>query len=117
MAKGLEAIRTFGLYVPKELVRRIVDAGQFTGRSAQRQDVTSMFTDIFDFTTISERHSPEEVVEKIKSDLEPAGVNHMIFSLADPALVKLFSGEDVPNVPDVNGQLKLVAERVMPAFG
>jgi adenylate cyclase len=62
MDKGLEAIRTFGLYVPKELVRRIVDAGQFTGRSAQRQDVTAMFTDIYDFTTISERHSPEEVV-------------------------------------------------------
>ncbi len=61
--------------------------------------------------------TPEEVVEKIKTDLEPAGVNHMIFSLADPALVKLFSGEDVPNVPDINGQLKLVAERVMPAFG
>ena len=33
------------------------------------------------------------------------------------ALVKLFSGEDVPNVPDIQGQLKLVAERVMPAFG
>ena len=39
----------------------------------------------------------------------------MILSLADPALVKLFSGEDVPNVPDIQGQLKLVAERVMPA--
>jgi hypothetical protein len=30
--------------------------------------------------------------------------------------VKLFSGEDVPNVPDIRGQLKLVAEQVMPAF-
>ena len=63
------------------------------------------------------RTLPEEVVAKIKTDLEPAGVNHMIFSLADPALVKLFSGEDVPNVPDISGQLKLIAERVMPAFG
>ena len=27
-----------------------------------------------------------------------------------------FSGEDVPNVPDIHGQLRLVAERVMPAF-
>ena len=60
--------------------------------------------------------TPEEVVEKIKTDIEPAGVNHMILSLADPALVKLFCGEDVPNVPDISGQLKLVAERVMPAF-
>jgi 5,10-methylenetetrahydromethanopterin reductase len=60
--------------------------------------------------------TPEEVVEKIKTDIQPAGVNHMIFALTDAGLVKLFSGEDVPNVPDINGQLRLVAERVMPAF-
>ncbi len=42
-------------------------------------------------------------MEKIKTDIEPAGVNHMILSLADPALVKLFSGEDVPNVPEHPG--------------
>jgi 5,10-methylenetetrahydromethanopterin reductase len=55
-------------------------------------------------------------VEKIKRDLQPAGVNHMILALSDPALVKLFSGQDVPNVPDIQGQLRLVAERMMPAF-
>ena len=60
--------------------------------------------------------TPEECVEKIKRDLQPAGVNHMILALSDPALVKLFSGQDVPNVPDINGQLRLVAERMMPAF-
>jgi 5,10-methylenetetrahydromethanopterin reductase len=55
-------------------------------------------------------------VEKIRRDIEPSGVNHMILALSDPALVKLFSGEDVPDVPDIQGQLQLVAERVMPAF-
>ena len=60
--------------------------------------------------------TPEEVVEKIKSDIEPAGVKHMIFALSDPHLVKFFTNEDVENVPDIQGQLKLVAERVMPAF-
>jgi 5,10-methylenetetrahydromethanopterin reductase len=60
--------------------------------------------------------TPDEVVEKIKSDIQPAGVNHMILALSDAGLVKLFSGEDVPNVPDINGQLRLVAEHVMPAF-
>jgi len=55
-------------------------------------------------------------VEKIKSNMEPTGVNHMILALADPAIVKLFSGEEVANVPDMRGQLKLVAERMMPAF-
>jgi hypothetical protein len=36
--------------------------------------------------------------------------------VSDAALVKMFTGEEVPNVPDVNGQLRLVAEQVMPAF-
>jgi 5,10-methylenetetrahydromethanopterin reductase len=60
--------------------------------------------------------TPDEVVEKIKTDIQPSGVNHMILALSDAGLVKLFSGEDVPNVPDINGQLRLVAERVIPAF-
>ena len=60
--------------------------------------------------------TPEEVVEKIKSDIEPAGVKHMILALSDPVLVKFFTDEDVENVPDIRGQLKLVADRVMPEF-
>jgi len=60
--------------------------------------------------------TPEEVVEKIRTNIQPSGVNHMILALSDAGLVKLFSGEEVAGVPDINGQLKLVAEQVMPAF-
>ena len=60
--------------------------------------------------------TPDEVVEKIRTDIEPAGVNHMILALSDPHLVNFFTGENVENVPDIRGQLKLVADRVMPAF-
>ena len=62
MNKARDAIFTFALYVPKELVRKGIEAGHFTGRAAWRQEVTALFSDIYDFTTISERHSPEEVV-------------------------------------------------------
>jgi adenylate cyclase len=62
MNKARDAIFTFALYVPKELVRKGIQSGGFTGRAAWRQEVTALFTDIYDFTTISERHSPEEVV-------------------------------------------------------
>jgi 5,10-methylenetetrahydromethanopterin reductase len=41
----------------------------------------------------------------------------MILALTDAHLVEFFSGRKVENVPDINGQLRLVAERVMPAFG
>jgi 5,10-methylenetetrahydromethanopterin reductase len=60
--------------------------------------------------------TPEECVEKIKSDIQPAGVNHMILALSDAYLVEFFSGEKVENVPDIQGQLRLVAERMVPAF-
>ena len=60
--------------------------------------------------------TPEEVVEKIKTDIEPAGVNHMILALSDSHLVEFFAGEAVENVPDIQSQLKLVADRVMPEF-
>ena len=62
MNKARNAIFTFSLYVPKELVRKGIQSGHFTGRAAWRQEVTALFTDIYDFTTISERHTPEEVV-------------------------------------------------------
>ena len=60
--------------------------------------------------------TPDEVVEKIRSDIEPAGVNHMILALSDAHLVEFFSGEKVANVPGVDDQLKLVADRMVPAF-
>ena len=60
--------------------------------------------------------TPEEIVEKIKTDLQPTGVNHMILAISDPAMVKMFTGEDVPNVPDTRSQLRIVADQIMPAF-
>lgn len=62
MNRARDAIFTFGLYVPKELVRKGMESGEFSRRTARRQEVTAVFTDIYDFTTISERHSPEDVV-------------------------------------------------------
>lgn len=60
--------------------------------------------------------TPEECVEKIQRDIQPAGVNHMILALSDSHLVEFFSGQSVEGVPDIPGQLKLVADRVVPAF-
>jgi adenylate cyclase len=60
-----ETISTFGLYVPKELVRRIIESREFTGRIGHRQRVTALFSDIMDFTTICEKHSAEDVVEML----------------------------------------------------
>jgi adenylate cyclase len=65
VSSARDAIRTFAVYVPRELVRQIVASGQTAAGAAVRRDVTVLFTDIRDFTTISERHSPEEVVDML----------------------------------------------------
>jgi adenylate cyclase len=64
------AIGTFALYVPRELVRKIVASGQAAAGSAARQEVTVLFTDIRDFTTISESRAPEEVVALLSTYFE-----------------------------------------------
>ena len=64
--------------------------------------------------TLSIAGTPEECVARIK-DIESTGVNHFICCITDPAIVKAFTGRDV-DVPDVNGQLRLVHDEVMPSF-
>ncbi|NLS05024.1 adenylate/guanylate cyclase domain-containing protein [Rhizobium sp. P32RR-XVIII] len=70
LSSARHAIRTFSVYVPRELVRRIVIAGQSAVGTAVRQDITVLFTDIRDFTTISEENSPEEVVALLSGYFE-----------------------------------------------
>lgn len=65
MASARKAIHNFALYVPRELVRQIVASGQDGSGAAVRREVTVLFSDIRDFTTISEQHTPEEVVEML----------------------------------------------------
>ena len=60
--------------------------------------------------------TPEECVEKIRTDIQPAGVDHMILALSDSPLVEFFSGQAIGGVPDIREQMRLVADRVMPAL-
>jgi 5,10-methylenetetrahydromethanopterin reductase len=66
--------------------------------------------------TLSVSGTPEECVEKLKANVIPAGVNHIIASVTDPYLVKHFTGQDLAGVPDVKGQLQLIHDDVIPAF-
>ncbi|MDW6022892.1 adenylate/guanylate cyclase domain-containing protein [Mesorhizobium sp. BAC0120] len=70
LSAARRAIGTFALYMPRELVRRIVASGQAVAGSAVRQEITVLFTDIRDFTTISESRTPEEVVALLSTYFE-----------------------------------------------
>jgi 5,10-methylenetetrahydromethanopterin reductase len=60
--------------------------------------------------------TPEECVEKLRTQIADAGINHMILAITDASLVKALMGREIEGVPDVNTQLQLVHDRVMPAF-
>ena len=60
--------------------------------------------------------TPEECVEKLKTQIADAGINHMILAITDASLVKALMGREIEGVPDVNTQLQLVHDKVMPAF-
>ncbi len=58
----LSGLRWFETYVPKSLVLRLMRLGEDAIRSEQRT-VTVMFTDIANFSGLSERYPPVELVE------------------------------------------------------
>ncbi|MEV0634533.1 LLM class flavin-dependent oxidoreductase [Streptomyces sp. NPDC050619] len=61
--------------------------------------------------------TPQECLDKIEREIAPSGVNHMICALTDRTLVKAFTGRDLEDVADVNTQLRLIHDVIMPAFG
>ncbi|MEW2358400.1 LLM class flavin-dependent oxidoreductase [Spirillospora sp. NPDC029432] len=60
--------------------------------------------------------TPDEVRAKIEREIAGTGVNHMILAITDATLVKQFTGRDVENVADVDTQLRLIHDELMPAF-
>ncbi|MEI6556808.1 MAG: adenylate/guanylate cyclase domain-containing protein [Rhodospirillaceae bacterium] len=58
-------LRSFGAYVPKELVRHIIASGDGTEVGGTRRLLTVLFADIRNFSSISEALSPEDVLERL----------------------------------------------------
>ncbi|MFF3484228.1 LLM class flavin-dependent oxidoreductase [Streptomyces sp. NPDC002701] len=124
-ARAREAARSMvGIYassMPEEQLRRNgVDPGELApavdaiakGDLARGIELTS--------PAVAERLSvagtPEECLEKIRREIEPSGVNHMICALTDRTLVKAFTGRELDGLADVNTQLRLLHDRIMSAW-
>lgn len=70
MAAMKTTIGTFAKFVPRELVRRLIKSGEGIALGGARQDITVMFTDVADFTRITENMPPEDVMRKLSSYME-----------------------------------------------
>jgi len=68
-----QALRVFGRYVPKALVREIVQSGTPPELGGQRQEITVLFTDIAGFTRIAEDTEPEDLMLRTSEYFEALG--------------------------------------------
>jgi class 3 adenylate cyclase len=57
------ALRWFGNYVPRKLVNRLVREGEEAISTSKEREVTVLFTDLVDFTAMSERLSAQETAD------------------------------------------------------
>jgi adenylate cyclase len=67
MKRGL---RSFRKYVPADLVREILASGGEAELGGEKATLTIFFSDIADFTTISEQLAPEDLVEQLAEYFE-----------------------------------------------
>ena len=67
MKMGLQSFRK---YVPAELVRQLIQTHQEARIHGERREITILFTDIEDFTTISENMSPRDLTNQLSVYLD-----------------------------------------------
>jgi adenylate cyclase len=94
------ALETFGRYVPKSLVRKVVDSCEEPTLGGDRRHVTLLFTDIVGFTTISEATRPEVLVELLSEYF--SGVSRIVHAYG--GTINKYIGDAVMamwNVPEV----------------
>lgn len=59
-------LRSFKKYVPADLVAELIQLGKEAVLGSENKDVTVFFSDIADFTAISEHLKPEELAEELR---------------------------------------------------
>jgi len=55
-------IRNFSSFVPKQIVRQLIESGASLALGGTRREITVLFTDVADFTTKTERADPSQVM-------------------------------------------------------
>jgi adenylate cyclase len=64
MKLAQRAIWSFAHFVPKELVQRVIDNSISTELGGIREEITVVFTDVRDFTTIAESAEPDSLMHQ-----------------------------------------------------
>jgi 5,10-methylenetetrahydromethanopterin reductase len=60
--------------------------------------------------------TPEEIASRIRRDVLPSGINHVVLALTDRGLARDWAGVDIPDLPDLDHQVRLIGARIAPAL-
>ena len=85
------AIRTFAQYVPKALVERLIQSGNVLGLGGERRQLSIMFSDVANFTDLSEDMSPEDLMLKTSHYFQELGE----IILANQGSIDKFIGDGI----------------------
>jgi adenylate cyclase len=55
-------VRSFSSFVPRQLVRQLIESGASLGLGGTRREITVLFTDVADFTAKTEKADPSQVM-------------------------------------------------------
>jgi alkanesulfonate monooxygenase SsuD/methylene tetrahydromethanopterin reductase-like flavin-dependent oxidoreductase (luciferase family) len=61
--------------------------------------------------------TPEDIVDRIGTDVLPSGINHIVLALTDRGLARDWAGLDLPGLPPLDDQVRLIGTRILPALG
>lgn len=70
MAQMRASLRTFALYVPKALVKQLIEQDEAPVIGGERRDLTVLFMDLENFTSMAAELPPEEVMERMSRYFE-----------------------------------------------
>ena len=70
MARMRGSLRTFALYVPKALVKQLIERDAAPELGGEQRDLTVLFTDLENFTAMSSRLEPEQVMVRMSHYFE-----------------------------------------------
>jgi len=60
--------------------------------------------------------TPEEVADRIRTDVLPSGINHVTLALADRRMALDWAGIELPELPLLDDQVRLIGRRIVPAL-
>jgi hypothetical protein len=62
------------------------------------------------------RQHPEEIVDRVRTNVLSSGIDHVTLALADRRLALDWAGIDLPDLPSLDDQVRLIGTRILPGL-